>query len=194
MSSCLWQLVQVFLAVVCFISPAVVCFISPILAWFPSCLGLILQLSSISYCLNLSRSFWWLLATGGDWALETWLAHTEMCFKWKYIPDFKDRVQKTNNPPKKNQRDQCNISMIMLIACWNEIIIDKVALCAKSLQSCATVFDPMDCSLPGSSVHNISQGRILKWGVTSSSRGSSQPRDQTHISGVSCIGRWFLYH
>ena len=49
----------------------------------------------------------------------------------------------------------------------------------------------MDCSPPGSSVHGILQARILKWVVILSSRGSSQPRDQT-TSHVSCIGRWFF--
>ena len=53
---------------------------------------------------------------------------------------------------------------------------------------------PMDCTLPGSSVHEISQARILEWVAMPSSRGSSQPRDRTHVSYVSCIGRWVLYH
>ena len=48
----------------------------------------------------------------------------------------------------------------------------------------------MDCSPPGSSVHEISQSRILEWVAVSSSRGSSRPRDRTHIS---CIGRQILY-
>ena len=39
----------------------------------------------------------------------------------------------------------------------------------------------MDCSPPGSSVHGVLQGRILEWVVMPSSRGSSQPRDRTHI-------------
>ena len=50
--------------------------------------------------------------------------------------------------------------------------------------------DPMDCSLPGSSVHGISQARILEWVAISSSRGSTRPKDQTRIS---CIGRQILY-
>ena len=37
------------------------------------------------------------------------------------------------------------------------------AAAAKSLQSCPTLRDPMDCSLPGSSVHGISQARVLEW-------------------------------
>ena len=52
----------------------------------------------------------------------------------------------------------------------------------------------MECSSPGSSVHGIFQSRILEWVAISYSRGSSQPRDQTHISRVSCIVRWVLYH
>ena len=53
--------------------------------------------------------------------------------------------------------------------------------------------DPMDCSSPGSSVHGISQTRMLEWVAISFSRGSSQPREQTRISWVSCTGRWILY-
>ena len=49
----------------------------------------------------------------------------------------------------------------------------------------------MNCSPPGSSVHGIFQARILEWVAISSSRGSSQPRDPTHVC---CIGRWVLYH
>ena len=43
-------------------------------------------------------------------------------------------------------------------------------------QSCLTLFDSMDCSLPGSSVHGILQARILEWVAISFPRGSSQPR------------------
>ena len=54
-----------------------------------------------------------------------------------------------------------------------------------------TLCDSMDCGSPGSSVHVISQARILEWVAISYSRGSSQPRDQTRIS---CIGRQIFYH
>ena len=50
---------------------------------------------------------------------------------------------------------------------------------AKSLQSCLTLYDPKDCSPPGSSVHVILQAKILERVAISFSRGSSQPRDQT---------------
>ena len=59
---------------------------------------------------------------------------------------------------------------------------------------CLTLCNPMDCSPPGSSVHGIFQARILEWVTISSSRGSSQPRDRTLVTCVSCIGRRILYH
>ena len=57
------------------------------------------------------------------------------------------------------------------------------------VQLCLTLWDPMDCSLPGSSVHRIFQARILEQVAISYSRGSSQSRNQTRDSSVSCIGR-----
>ena len=48
-------------------------------------------------------------------------------------------------------------------------------------QLCPTVCDPMDCSLPGSSVHGILQARILEWVAIPFLRGSSQPRSRTQV-------------
>ena len=61
-------------------------------------------------------------------------------------------------------------------------------------QSCLTLCDPMDCSSPGPSVRGILQAGILEWVVLPFSRGSSQPRDRTRVSYVSCVGRRVLYH
>ena len=61
-------------------------------------------------------------------------------------------------------------------------------------QSCPTLCDSMDCSLPGSSVHKILYTRILKWVGMPSSRGSSQPRDQACMSYISYIGRRVLHY
>ena len=61
-------------------------------------------------------------------------------------------------------------------------------------QSCLTLWDPMDHSPPGSSVHGIFQARILEWVATFYSRGSYGPRNQSCFSCVSCIGRWLLFH
>ena len=52
----------------------------------------------------------------------------------------------------------------------------------------------MDCSLPGSSDLGIFQARILEWVAISYSGEFSGPRDRTHVSWVSRIGRQILYH
>ena len=57
--------------------------------------------------------------------------------------------------------------------------------CAKSLPSFLILCSLMDWSPPGSSVHGIPQARILEWVAMPSSRGLSQPRDQTHTSSIS---------
>ena len=51
--------------------------------------------------------------------------------------------------------------------------------------------DPMDCSLLGSAVHEISRASLLEWVTISFSRGPSQPRNPTYIF---CIGRQTLYY
>ena len=65
---------------------------------------------------------------------------------------------------------------------------------AKLLQLCLTLWDPLDCSLPGTFVHGVLQARVLEWFTLPFSRGSSHPRDRTHISYISCIDRRVLYH
>ena len=71
-----------------------------------------------------------------------------------------------------------------------------IYICAhtKSLQSSPTVCSPIDCNLPGSSIHRILQARILGWVALPFSRESSLPRDQTSVSYVSFISRWKLDH
>ena len=84
-----------------------------------------------------------------------------------------------------------------LVHCWWETVwrflkklkIELPCVHAKSLQLCSTLCDPMDWSLPGSSVHGILQGRILDWVAISYSKGSSQSRDQTRVSCI--VGRFF---
>ena len=68
------------------------------------------------------------------------------------------------------------------------IFLLLLMLCLVTL-SCPTLRDPVDCSLPGSSVHGIPQARILQWIAMCSSRGSSQPRYQTQ--GSPTAGRFF---
>ena len=64
-----------------------------------------------------------------------------------------------------------------------------VCMHAKSLQSCPTLWDPMNCSLPGASVHGIVMARMLGWVTMPFSRGSSQPRVWIWVSCTA--GRFF---
>ena len=66
---------------------------------------------------------------------------------------------------------------------------EQLLLFSRSFMS--TLYDPLDCSSPGSSAHGILQAQILEWVAISFSRGSSQPRDRTHVSW---IDRWVLYY
>ena len=66
-----------------------------------------------------------------------------------------------------------------------------IFVCCLVTKSYLTPCDLVDYSPPGSSIHGIIQARILEWVAISSSRGSSQLRDWTHVS---CTGRQILYH
>ena len=57
-----------------------------------------------------------------------------------------------------------------------------MCVCVLVTQLCPTLWDPMDYSLPGSSVHGILQARTLEWVAIPFSRGSSRPRDRNWIS------------
>ena len=92
----------------------------------------------------------------------------------------------------------------ILYACWpknniyiyivkNQQYCNKSNCCCLVSKSSLTLCDPMDCSLPGFSVHGIFRARILEWVAISCCKGSSQPRDRTQVFCISCIGRRVLY-
>ena len=83
-----------------------------------------------------------------------------------------------------SQRVQCYIPQT-----YDSAQLSACCYCCLVTQLCPTPCDPMDCSPPGSSVQGILQARILEWVAISFSRGSSRPRDGTHISYLA--GRFF---
>ena len=83
--------------------------------------------------------------------------------------------------------------MFLLLQC-DRRAKNLVSVSGKVTQSCPNLCNPVDYSPPGTSVHGILQARTLEWAATPFSRGSSQPRDQTHVSYVSCISKWVFYH
>ena len=98
----------------------------------------------------------------------------------------------------KSQRQQllgCKTPLALpLIFVLVTLSLEVSYLMCMCAHSCLTLCDSMDCSLPGSSIHGIFQGRILEWVAISLSRRFSRPRDWTRVSCDSCIGRWVLYH
>ena len=71
------------------------------------------------------------------------------------------------------------------------LFVGHLFVVVESLSHVRLFCNLMDYSLPGSSVHGISQTRTLEWVAISFSKGSSPPKDQTHVF---CIGRKILYH
>ena len=77
----------------------------------------------------------------------------------------------------------------VLVPCNHRAVgLQCMRVCSVA-ESCPTLwpYDPMECNSPGSSVHGISQARILQWVTIPSFRGSSWPRGWTQVSCVSCI-------
>ena len=83
-----------------------------------------------------------------------------------------------------------SLSSFTFIKMWLHLEIWPLRRCLRA-QSYLTLCHPMDCSPPGFSVHGILQASILEWVAISFSKGSSQPKDQNHISS---IVRRVLYH
>ena len=96
-------------------------------------------------------------------------------------------------------------SKLFVLLIYTQMVLISACMHPRLFQVCATLWDTMDHSLPGSSVHGILQARILEWVSVPSFRGSSRPRDRTHICYVylqwqksslpiAPLGKpWFLY-
>ena len=92
-------------------------------------------------------------------------------------------------PLSRSQRSAVRQTILLLSRGWGKIktlssfehcVCVCVCVCEVP-QSCPTLCHPMDCSLPGFSVHRILQARILEWVAISFSRASSRPRDRTQV-------------
>ena len=85
-----------------------------------------------------------------------------------------------------------NVITIKIIChLFSSFLSKRKDCCCLVSKSWLTLWNPVDCSLPGSSVHGVSQARMLEWTAVSYSRGSSWPRNGTCIS---CTGGYILYH
>ena len=157
--------------------------------------------------------------------LATRETEVETTVRYHFIPTEMARI-------RKEIINEIRWGLVRIFRNWNPHTLPRVGghfysrgsfpKWSEVAQSCPTLCDPMDCSLPGSSIHGILQARVQEWVAISFSRGSSQPRDRTRVScipgrrfnrwatkgspygfpnpgikpecPVSCIGRWILYH
>ena len=103
-----------------------------------------------------------------EYSVDLWKHHCHCCC-WQY-----GRRSRENRPVRR--LPCCHFNHVQLK--WTKLEIQ--------------LYDPMDCSLPGFSVHGILQARILEWLAMPSSRGSSWHRYQTHVSCVSYTASRFL--
>ena len=71
-----------------------------------------------------------------------------------------------------------------MCVCVCVCVYNGYCFCCLVAKSCLTLWDPMGYSPPGSTAHEFSQARIPEWVAMPSSRGSSQPRDWTHVSWI----------
>ena len=90
----------------------------------------------------------------------------------------------------KEKKERNNQDSVLFYTFMLTIGNFRMVCCGLVAQSCLTLWDPMDCILPGFSVHGVLQARILERVAISSSRGSFQPRERTCIS---CVSEFFTH-
>ena len=123
-----------------------------------------------------------------NWSLSEWRPH---------FYEETNRVSQYLNPQGCECRHVCyrvvrlEQSSIQHLANWASLLCEWSN---QSLQSCLTLFDPMDCNPPGSSVHGILQARILEWVAMLSSRGIPTQGLTLCLLTSTCIGRGVLGH
>ena len=122
-----------------------------------------------------------------DIQVDDWQLHLDQSgLRWASLTSC-DRWWDQELLVSVNSSRDSNKTALQLQEVWET----HACICSVA-QLCPTLCNPMHCSPPGSS--GIFQARRLECVATSYSRGSSWPRDGTHISCISCIGRWVLYH
>ena len=111
-----------------------------------------------TFCLKCSRPF---RLCGALWAATQSVSILSQGFLWRWA---------TVSPP----------SVLVKFLSSGDLASVLVA------QPCRTLFDPVDCSPPGSSVHVTLQARMLEWAAIPFSRGSYRPQDRTQLSCIAC--------
>ena len=102
-------------------------------------------------------------------ALYPTQVRVSLAYSASWLPDESARIQSIHNIHPQPEGPLCKLTST------NALLEVKSDVKVSVAQLCLTLCDPMDCSPPGSSVHGISQARILEWVVISFSRDISDP-------------------
>ena len=141
------------------------------------------QLAQCSTCLtshSLTHSCNQYLCCASCYPMLLWgqgWKRTKITAQWSQQPKAASETRSKNNKPS------CCVPVTDLTA-FIFHLHHSVLFAVLVTKLCPTLCDPMDCSPPVSSLHGISQARKLEWIAISFSRGSSQPRNWTHISFI----------
>ena len=122
-----------------------------------------------------SKHFWSWIPIWLHLPLHSYPSHLSHCFKGETSSSF---VKNSSHSHLASMSPPCSAISFDL---WEKK--------SEVTQLCPALCDPIDCSLPGSSIHGIFQARVLEWAAISFSRGSSWPRDWTWVSRIA--GRHF---
>ena len=126
------------------------------------------------------------------WSLLSYLICTSLSSPWApYSTAFSKDIMVFSGPSCGRKGHQA-FNLTVISANIHFSIGKSEVKWSEVVQSCPTLCDPIDSSLPGSSVHGIFQARILEWVAIFFSRGSSWPRDRTQVSCIAgrCFTVW----
>ena len=124
-----------------------------------------------------------------------WISCT---YVYMYALSLEPLSQLPQSRPSRSSESP-ELSSLWHVAASRSLSVSPVALCACQCCCCVVLSrvwlfsTPWTAACPGSSVHGISQARILEWVAISYSRGSSWPRDEIHVSDITGIGKWIFF-
>ena len=156
-------------------------------SWDPVCVGCI-------WLRVVKRESWdhwrdWPEGEGKNRILKVQVILESVLWWWWYFPGRSPISSPSCRMCHNHILKYCSSELCCLLA--HAIKRKCVRMHAQSLQSSPTLWDPMDCGPPGSSIQEVLQARILAWVAMISSWGSSWPRNQTCVS---CIAGRFFTH
>ena len=116
--------------------------------------------------------------------MQTWLGWSKSCQRPEWTETSTWRKKRWHAFSSRQLERQILQGLFIYTVLYMQLYVRVLVA-----QSCPTLYDPMDCSSSGSSVHGILQARMLEWVAIPFSRGYSQPRDWIQVSSI--IVRFF---